>query len=72
MTILLLPPLVAAYADERYLPAAVTERLRNPKPVTKAFLALLGLYVGLRFTCDIDVVLQRVLSQKQGAGEEEL
>lgn len=70
-TLLLLPPLVAVWADERYLPEAAAERLRNPKPMTKAFLALTGIYLGLRVTgCDVDGALQKLLGQKQEATEE--
>ena len=72
-TILLLPPLVAIYVDERYLPESVTQRLQNPKPMEKVFLALLGLYLGLRITgCNVDGALQNFLGieQKGGGGQE--
>ena len=69
-TLLLLPPLIAFYADESYLPEAVAERMRNPKPMTKALLALTGTYIGLRLTgCDVDGALQKLLLKKQGANE---
>jgi len=70
-TLLLLPPLLALYSDERYLPESVSERLRNPRPMTKAFLSLMGIYFGLRITgCDVDGALQKMLGQKQGTTEE--
>lgn len=63
-TLLLVPPLVALYADERYLPESLSERLRNPKPMTKVFLAMMGAFIGLKITgCDIDGALQRFLGQ---------
>lgn len=69
-TILLLPPLLAVYSDEQYLPASVAERLRNPKPMTKVFLAAMGLYFGSRITgCDMDAGLQKLLGNNpQGDG----
>lgn len=70
-TLLLLPPLLAFYAaDERYLPAIVTEAMRNPKPLSKLSLVIAGLYFGLKISgFDFDV---KALFNKNQAGDAEL